>query len=150
MRGRTKEKIGQGEEEEESNHLKAKWRSHQTPCKGRRSARTTWEGGALGGVGGRKEPATSNTAGASSWWGLFIQCGGTPRMMAGCVPRGGQEPRSRRQQTSSFLRLVYHPAVACQLQHRVQDRRLKPTPTSSGSSKAEPVVFSQRDFPKRF
>ena len=65
----TKEKIGQGEEEEESNHLKTKWRSHQTPCKGRRSARTTWEGGALGGVGGRKEPATSNTAGASSWWG---------------------------------------------------------------------------------
>ena len=69
MMGTTKEKAGQGEEEEESNHhhLKAKWRSHQTPCKGRRSARTTWEGGALGGVGGRKEPATSNTAGASSW-----------------------------------------------------------------------------------
>ena len=29
-------------------------------------------------MGGRKEPATSNTAGASSWWGLFTQCGGTP------------------------------------------------------------------------
>ena len=85
MMGTTQEKIGQGEEEEESNHLKTKWRSHQTPCKGRRSARTTWEGGALGGVGGRKEPATSNTAGASSWWGSFTQCGGTPRMMAGCA-----------------------------------------------------------------
>ena len=68
--------------------MKTKWRSHQTPCKGRRSARTTWEGGALGGVGGRKEPATSNTAGASSWWGSSIQCGGTPRMMAGCALGG--------------------------------------------------------------
>ena len=40
---------------------------------------------ALGGVGGSKEPATTIKAGASSWWGLFIQCGGTPRMMAGCA-----------------------------------------------------------------
>ena len=78
----TTKQIGQGEEEEENNQLK--WRSHQTPCKGRRSARTTWEGGALGGEGGRKEPATSNIAGASSWWGSSIQCGGIPRMMAGC------------------------------------------------------------------
>ena len=60
-----------------------KRRTHQTPCKGRRSTTTTWEGGALGGEGGRKEPATTINAGASSWWGSFTQCGGTPRMMAG-------------------------------------------------------------------
>ena len=34
-------------------------RSHQTPCKGRRSTTTTWEGGALGGEVGRKEPAVT-------------------------------------------------------------------------------------------
>ena len=42
---------------------------------------------ALGGVGGRNEPATTINAGASSWWGSFTQCGGTPRMMAGCTWR---------------------------------------------------------------
>ena len=42
---------------------------------------------ALGGDGGRKEPATAINAGASSWWGSFTQCGGTPRMMAGCAWR---------------------------------------------------------------
>ena len=62
-------------------------RSHQTPCKGRRSTTTTWEGGALGGEGGRKEPATTINAGASSWWGSFTQCGGTPRMMAAAARR---------------------------------------------------------------
>ena len=55
--------------------------------------RTNWEGGALGGVGGRKEPATSNTAGASSWWGSFTQCGGTPpddgRLCTPVTPLGG-------------------------------------------------------------
>ena len=40
---------------------------------------------ALGGGGGRMEPATTINAGASSWWGSFTQCGGTPRMMAGCA-----------------------------------------------------------------
>ena len=34
-----------------------------------------------------KEPATTINAGASSWWGSFTQCGGTPRMMAGCARR---------------------------------------------------------------
>ena len=38
---------------------------------------------ALGGDGGRKEPAITIIAGASSWRGSFTQCGGTPRMMAG-------------------------------------------------------------------
>ena len=33
--------------------------------------------------GGRKEPATTVNAGASSWWGSFTQCGGTPLIMAG-------------------------------------------------------------------
>ena len=51
---------------------------------------------ALGGVGGSKEPATTINAGASSWWGSFTQCGGTPRMMAGCALRGGQEPTELR------------------------------------------------------
>ena len=41
--------------------------------------RSPWWGG------GRKEPATTIKAGASSWWGSFTQCGGTPRMMAGTV-----------------------------------------------------------------
>ena len=39
--------------------------------------RSPWWGG------GRKEPATTIKAGASSWWGSFTQCGGTPRIMAG-------------------------------------------------------------------
>ena len=63
---------------------------------------------------------------------------------------GWEEDKSKRRQTSSSLRLVFHLAVACQLQHQVQDRRLKPAPTSSSSSKAEPVVFFPRDFPKKF
>ena len=52
-------------------------------CKGRRSTTTTWEGRSLGGVGGRKEPAASTTAGACSWWGSFNQWGVIPRIMAG-------------------------------------------------------------------
>ena len=37
-------------------------RTHQTPCKGRRSTTTTWEGGALGGVeeGRSQRPVTTN------------------------------------------------------------------------------------------
>ena len=45
---------------------------------------------ALGGDGGRKEPAITIIAGASSWRGSFTQCGGTPRMMAGTVLGGGR------------------------------------------------------------
>ena len=40
---------------------------------------------ALGGDGGRKEPAITIIAGASSWRGSFTQCGGIPRMMAGSM-----------------------------------------------------------------
>ena len=52
-------------------------------CKGRRSTTTTWEGRSLGGVGGRKEPAASTTAGACSWWGSITRWGVIPRIMAG-------------------------------------------------------------------
>ena len=45
---------------------------------------------ALGGDGGRKEPAITIIAGASSWRGSFTQCGGTPRMMASTVLGGGR------------------------------------------------------------
>ena len=43
-------------------------RTHQTPCKGRRSTTTTWEGGALGGVeaGRSQRPATTKDRWPSS------------------------------------------------------------------------------------
>ena len=44
---------------------------------------TTWEGGALGGEGGRKEPGTTIIAGASSWRGSFTRWGGISYTMAG-------------------------------------------------------------------
>ena len=72
---------------------------------------STWEGGALGGKGGRKEPDTTIIAGASSWRGTFTQCGGIPRMMAGRMvvaarlhnnnmqPGGGAHQQQAHQQT---------------------------------------------------
>ena len=75
--------------------------------------------------GRSQRPATTINAGASSWWGLFIQCGGTPRMMAGCacqlLPSGWSliqlmlststwSTRSSSQPALS-IRLVAHPAV---------------------------------------